>query len=67
MSVSADFGFSLSKRIEKLKRGLLTLTYSEYSYTRYLPFRRRNWSRKATTVASVEHDEQYENAWHSVA
>ena len=50
MSVSADFGFSLSKRIEKLKRGLLTLTYSEHSYTRYLPFRRRNSSRRAASI-----------------
>ena len=44
MSVSADFGFSLSKRIEKLKRGLLTLTYSEHSYTRYSSIHRRNES-----------------------
>ena len=33
--------------------------YSKRSYTRHMPVRRRNWSRKATTVASVELDEQY--------
>ena len=41
--------------------------YSKRSYTRYLFIRRRNWSRKATTVANTELDEKYENAWHSVA
>ena len=29
--------------------------------------RRRNWNRKAMTAASVELDDLYENAWHSVA
>ena len=30
------------------------VSYSERTYTRDMPVRRRNWSRKATTAASAE-------------
>ena len=57
---------NLSKKKSNVRLRKIS-TYSKRSYKRYVPVRRRNWSRKATTVANTELDEKYENAWHSVA
>ena len=50
------------KRVETPTR---TNTYSERTYTRYVPI--RSASRNGGENMSAELDEKYENAWHSVA